>query len=275
MGILGKFFKGSSNSTNNLSAMNYYNQGVEEGFRGNESKALKAYSRAIQLNSSFKEAYFNRGNTHFRLKEYFEAIKDFDKAIEIDSRFASAINNRGATKLQLGDNDGAKNDFLLSSKLGDVNAKNALKEYELRYDRVDSYNDEINFKPDYRDTILYNGYIPYRANGNVLGDLIEFEQYNNPEKKIPFNTNLTIQAYINDHEKFDLVRNRDGKSFATFQITTAQGTFASTGRIFNNETHGIMWEYMKLDDPSKVMYIKLPLNENFITGRKCLEITLK
>ena len=275
MGIFNKYFKAGSNSSENTSAEDYYHIGVQAGISGDELQALEAYNLAIQLNPHFKEALFNRGNTFYRLNKYFEAISDFDKVIKIDPKFAGAIYNRGATKLHLGNINEAKNDFIQASKLGDINAVNALKEYELRYGKVEPQYNGFHFKPDYRDVILYNGYIPYRANGNFMGDLIEFEKYNNPESKIVFNTNLTKQAYINNHDKFDLVRNRDGKSFATFQMMMAQGNFIPTGRTFMNETHGITWEHMKLDDPCTVLYFKFPINENFVTGQKCLEIVLK
>lgn len=430
MNSINKYSNEKSDSDKKLLAVDYYHQGVEHGLRGNEAAAIEAFSRAIQSDPYFKEAYFNRGNAYYRFNKLNEAIEDFNKAIEIDPNFAGAIYNRGATKLVLMDVSGAKNDFIKASKLGELNAKNALLELEKRdmkinllvdqlmstiprttnieyveripeniladklieyvytevhsrfnltnvfpgyivipddfaeegkksifgnvinlghsstmgfdleyiarlknefknlylyylaipiddddyiiendmevfdfteelesivkrevstigalsfkefkrcktFKWIDGWTDEVNFKPDYRDTILYNGYLPYRANGNFMGDLIEFERYNNPEKKILFNTNLTKPAYINNHDKFDLVRNRDGKSFSTFQITMAQGTFVPTGRTYLNETHGIMWENMKLDDPSKTIYMKLPLNENFITGKKCLEIVLK
>jgi len=132
------------------------------------------------------------------------------------------------------------------------------------------FENKPEFKPDYRDTILYNGQIEFRASGVFSGDLLEFIETNNTANKILFNPNLKKQAYIENHNNYDLVRNKDRKNFSTFGMTMSQGTFIPTGRIFKNQAGlDIVWEFMLKDNPQTVMFFKLPLNENFITGRDC------
>ena len=58
-------------------------------------KAVKAYSRAILLDSDFAITYYNRGNAFLNLKQYERAIKDYDKAILLNPDFAMGYNNRG------------------------------------------------------------------------------------------------------------------------------------------------------------------------------------
>lgn len=130
------------------------------------------------------------------------------------------------------------------------------------------------FDPDYRDVILYNGHIPFRATGNFIGDFIEIEQFNNPNITASFNTNFKKQAYIGNHHRFDLVRCSDGKSFRTFQITVSEGTFVATGRIFKNDELGIILEHMMIDEPTITRYFNFPLNNNFVTGEQCLRMKL-
>ena len=139
---------------------------------------------------------------------------------------------------------------------------------------IDSHlENEDSFIPDYRDTILYNGIIEYQSTGKFVGDLIEFCEISNPTNKILVNCNLQKTQYIKNHANYDLVRNKDGSSFATFEITMAQGTFLPTGRTFKNEAGlDLLWEFMQKNNPERVIYFQFPMNENFITGRQCLEM---
>ena len=46
--------------------------------------AIAAYSRAIELDPDFAQAYRNRGFSYYRLRKGEEAIKDYEKFIELD-----------------------------------------------------------------------------------------------------------------------------------------------------------------------------------------------
>lgn len=139
----------------------------------------------------------------------------------------------------------------------------------------DLFGTDKNFVPDYRDIILYNGLVPYRASGKFSGNLIEFEKSNNPSTKIYLNTNLTADQYILNHKNFDLVRNNDGTNFSEHGMHMAEGHYIPTGRFFIS--NGLKkWEMMKENDPSDVYYIKVPFTDDqFIFGKQCLEISLK
>ena len=63
--------------------------------------SIEDYTRAIELDSSYAPAYYNRGISKYELKDSDGAFKDFNKAIKLDSNFASAYNNRGALKYDL------------------------------------------------------------------------------------------------------------------------------------------------------------------------------
>jgi tetratricopeptide (TPR) repeat protein len=49
-------------------------------------KAIANYSRAIELNPKYANAYNNRGLIYSELKQYKEAIADFDEAIALNSQ---------------------------------------------------------------------------------------------------------------------------------------------------------------------------------------------
>ena len=58
-------------------------------------KAISDYTKAIEINPRFAEAYYNRGLAYGKKGQYDKAISDYTKAIEINPRFAEAYNNRG------------------------------------------------------------------------------------------------------------------------------------------------------------------------------------
>ena len=57
---------------------------------GKNQEALEAFTKAIELNPKYAEAYNNRGIAHLKLGNYQQAIRDYDKAIKLDPKNAMA-----------------------------------------------------------------------------------------------------------------------------------------------------------------------------------------
>ena len=64
------------------------------------NEALKAHNKAIEINPQKEDAWYNKGNTLYRLNKSDEAIKAFDKAIEINSQASYAWYKKGALSKQ-------------------------------------------------------------------------------------------------------------------------------------------------------------------------------
>lgn len=62
---------------------------------GNCRQAVVQYSKAIQLDPDFAQAYNNRAYTNMRMRNYKDALPDLDKAISIKPDYVSALMNRG------------------------------------------------------------------------------------------------------------------------------------------------------------------------------------
>ena len=77
----------------------------------NLQEKRELYSKAIEENPEFLDAYINRGLVNNELEDYEKSISDYDRAIELDSRCALAYNNRGYTKYKLQDYKGALDDY--------------------------------------------------------------------------------------------------------------------------------------------------------------------
>ena len=58
------------------------------------AQAIQNYTKAIQLDSEFANAYHNRGWAYYLTNERDLALADIDKAIELDDRNADSFNNR-------------------------------------------------------------------------------------------------------------------------------------------------------------------------------------
>jgi len=81
-------------------AVDQYNRGLEKQRASDLPAAIAAYSRAIQLDPEFAEAYDNRGISYFNQRESLLAIADFSRSLELKpSDFT--YNNRGIVFLSL------------------------------------------------------------------------------------------------------------------------------------------------------------------------------
>ncbi len=54
-------------------------------------KALADYTKAIQLDPQYANAYNNRGLAHYHSKAYDKAIADFTRAIQLKPTFAEVL----------------------------------------------------------------------------------------------------------------------------------------------------------------------------------------
>ena len=79
--------------------------------------AIEDYSKSIEIDSMFVDAYYNRGNSKYFLRDFKGAIDDYSQAIEIDPKYAEAYNNRSFAKDSLKDFEGAANDKLIYENL--------------------------------------------------------------------------------------------------------------------------------------------------------------
>lgn len=70
----------------------YKNKGNEHFKKGDFQKAMKFYSKAIEINSNNYLLYSNRSITFFYLNKWEESIKDANKAIEINSSWIKVLN---------------------------------------------------------------------------------------------------------------------------------------------------------------------------------------
>jgi len=103
-------------------AKDYYNQGDAYFKKGETDQAIAAFTaaftRAIEKNPRFVNAYYYRGMAYHRKKEDDKVIADYTKAIEINPRFGVAYAERALIYLTRKEYDKAWEDVHKAESLG-------------------------------------------------------------------------------------------------------------------------------------------------------------
>lgn len=107
----------------------YYNRGTVKMHIADLMGAISDFDQAIKLNPSHGEAYFNRGGIYAQTEKYTEALLDLNKVIELDEKFHSALTLRGQIKNFLNDTEGSCKDFNRAKELGDGAAGTYISKY--------------------------------------------------------------------------------------------------------------------------------------------------
>ena len=100
------------------SAVLYLERGIEKRKSGDYYGAISDYTKAIEINPLYADAYYNRGNIKGRdLKDNKGALLDFNKALAIDPSNDQAYISRGVIKRRLGNFYGALSDYYKSIEI--------------------------------------------------------------------------------------------------------------------------------------------------------------
>ncbi|MDZ7686298.1 MAG: tetratricopeptide repeat protein [Gammaproteobacteria bacterium] len=85
------------------------NRGIILASNGKYREALEDHNQAIDMAPSLAQAYVNRGNTHYHMRDFETAITDFDRAIELRALPRHApYYNKSLALLKLGAGGGSR-----------------------------------------------------------------------------------------------------------------------------------------------------------------------
>ena len=101
----------------------YLQRGHSYALIHNYDGAVMDFTKALDIKPNHKWAFKNRGMAYNRMEKYKLAMRDFDQVIKLDPRNIEAYNNRGFAKKGLGDKAGACADWKKSRKFGNAEAK--------------------------------------------------------------------------------------------------------------------------------------------------------
>ena len=96
----------------------YFNRGTTYSSKGNFDAGIRDLNKAIELNEENAFAYNNRGVSYYKNGEYDVAIRDYTTAIELDPQHANVYYNRGEALLHLKEWPKAKADLMKAKDFG-------------------------------------------------------------------------------------------------------------------------------------------------------------
>ena len=123
---------------NNTNAEDWLKEGNDYFDKGNYSKAIECYDKAIALKPNDAVVYYNKGLTLYNLGKYQEAIACYDKAIELKPNDAVDYCNKG----------------------------NALDELDRHDEAIACYDKAIKLKPNYADAYYNKGLVLSNLGGH-------------------------------------------------------------------------------------------------------------
>lgn len=85
-----------------LGATYWFEQGYIAVITANHKEIIDAFTKTIELDPGYTEAYRQRGTAYVMLSKFQEAVSDLDKVIEQDPQDEWAYNNRGFAFKELG-----------------------------------------------------------------------------------------------------------------------------------------------------------------------------
>jgi tetratricopeptide (TPR) repeat protein len=107
-----------------MDAQSAYHRGVAAASQKNYDGAIREFSKAIELDPNYADAYTNRGIAYAGKSDYDRAIADYNQAIWLDPNYADVYNNRGLAYSSKGDSNRAIADYTeairLDPKLADA-----------------------------------------------------------------------------------------------------------------------------------------------------------
>ncbi len=89
-----------------------YILGMHYQDNGEPDKSLSVYNEILQIDSTFKFAWYNKGYVLMVYKkEYLKAVESFTRALQLDADYPDALYNRGYAYELLGDKIKARKDY--------------------------------------------------------------------------------------------------------------------------------------------------------------------
>lgn len=110
------------------SPLEWFNKGMALKNNGVYEEAIKMFTKAIELDKNYVDAYLQRGHAYWvsDVISYRESMADFDKAISLAPANGEAYYQRGLFNAFLLNNEDARTDMEAAAGLGHKGAKNWL-----------------------------------------------------------------------------------------------------------------------------------------------------
>lgn len=105
----------------------HYETGKRLFFKNNIKGALKEFEAGLKFVPDHARLLLESGNCYMNFRDYYTAIDFYTKAIESNPQYADAYFNRGQCWFYLNDRDNSCRDWLKADSLGKVNLQDKIK----------------------------------------------------------------------------------------------------------------------------------------------------
>ncbi len=112
-----------------ISGHDYFNLSYSASEQLHNDSAMYYISRAIALDSTMSNAYYDRGVLRLSNQDLLGAIDDFSKCLTMDIAHGQAYNNRGYIYIMLGMNEKGCKDLRVGRDLGVEQSKGNFQMY--------------------------------------------------------------------------------------------------------------------------------------------------
>jgi tetratricopeptide (TPR) repeat protein len=111
------------------SGQDYFNFSYSASEQHNNDSAMYYLSRAIALDTTMSNAYYNRGVLRLTNQDLLGAIDDFSKCLSMDIAHGQAYNNRGYIYIMIGMKEKGCKDLRVGRDLGIEQSKGNFQMY--------------------------------------------------------------------------------------------------------------------------------------------------
>jgi len=128
---------------------NFYKCGMKLSMQNEYDLAIIEFTKAIESDSEFAEAYIRRGAVYYFKNDNKRAVSDFNRAIELNPKLMIAYAYRAFSFLNEKDYPSAVNDYTKAIELTSKKDQSALW-YDKRADAYDAMNQKESASADRR-----------------------------------------------------------------------------------------------------------------------------
>ncbi|NJK87782.1 MAG: hypothetical protein HC906_19240 [Bacteroidales bacterium] len=108
---------------------NYHMKGIILAITKDHNASIKEFTKAIELDASYFDAWFHRGMAYSSIQNYAMANLDFSECINLNPQNNEAYFNRGVSLYHLGNKNKACEDLVKARDLGNPQAVDYLSMY--------------------------------------------------------------------------------------------------------------------------------------------------
>jgi tetratricopeptide (TPR) repeat protein len=189
-------------------AVDHYSRGSEKYDAKDYNGAILEYTKAIEANPLYVEAYLWRAHGRYALTLYSEALADYSKVLELSPGEAQAYYYRGLSKYNLGQNAEAVPDFSLTIKYDPsyINAYywrgNSYLAQQKYFAALEDFNKTVELSPQYGEGYYVRGLTHYNTTdySKALADFTKALSIT-PDYPEAMNMKANSNYMLKDYEK--------------------------------------------------------------------------